>query len=176
MSKIMAIAAHPGDALFSMGAIVAQHIHAGGSGEFLNLTAGERGHPSIPPDKYGGMQCEAMEKAATALDAETQFLRYRDAEIPRSEEASQAISDVIRGRKPDIIVTHWKGSWHKDHRNTFHLVQDAVFYAALDQPTHAVQRTYFAENWEDATDFQPDVLLDVSAVFDRWMDACALFP
>ena len=36
-STIMAIAGHPGDALFTMGATVAQHIHNGGSGVFVSL-------------------------------------------------------------------------------------------------------------------------------------------
>lgn len=181
MSRIMAIAAHPGDALFSMGAIVAQHIHSGGQGIFVSLSLGERGHPTISAEEYGAMQRDATENAAEALGAGTVFLSYRDAEIPRSEEASLAVCDVIRKHRPDIIVTHWSGSWHKDHRNTFHVVADASFYAALgslerEHPAHEVRRTYYAENWEDATDFQPDFLIDVSAVFHRWLEACALFP
>lgn len=42
-STILAIAAHPGDAVFTMGATVAQHIHNGGNGVFLSLSLGERG-------------------------------------------------------------------------------------------------------------------------------------
>jgi len=34
----MAIAAHPGDGMFTMGAAVAQHVHDGGKGIFLSLS------------------------------------------------------------------------------------------------------------------------------------------
>lgn len=43
---LMAIAAHPGDALFTMGLPVARQVSTGGHGIFLNLTTanGETGH------------------------------------------------------------------------------------------------------------------------------------
>src|SRR5260370_19252370 len=76
MAKIMAIAAHPGDALFTMGATVAQHIHNGGQGVFLNPTLGEKGDRTIPPTEYGEMQRVATEKAAKLLGAGAVFLPY----------------------------------------------------------------------------------------------------
>jgi N-acetylglucosamine malate deacetylase 1 len=180
-TKIMAIAAHPGDALFTMGAAVAQHIHRGGSGVLASLTLGEKGHPRIPPDEYGRMQRAAMEKAAGLLGAEAVLLPYPDAEIPLNEEVTLAVCDLIREQRPQIVITHWKGSWHKDHRRTFEIVRDAIFYAELaamtrERPAHKVAKLFFAENWEDAEDYQPDVFLDIGAVYEKWMEACALFP
>jgi LmbE family N-acetylglucosaminyl deacetylase len=180
-TKIMAIAAHPGDALFTMGAAVAMQIHSGGSGVFLNLSLGERGHQSIGPAEYGEMQRAATQKAANLLDAEAEFLSYSDAEIPYNDEAVLAVCDAIRKHRPQIVITHWKGSWHKDHRNTFEIVQDAIFYAALPsfsrpQEAHAVERVFFAENWEDEKGFEADTFLDITPVFEKWMQACALFP
>ncbi len=180
-SSIMAIAAHPGDALFSMGATVAQEIARGGRGVFLSLSLGERGHKTIPPREYGAMQRAATEKAAKMLGAEAAFLTYPDGEIPMNDEASLAVADRIREFKPAILVTHWSGSWHKDHQNCHGLVRDAVFFAGLDAvsralPAHSVSGLYFAENWEDMANFQPDTFLDVSDVYDRWLEACAEFP
>jgi LmbE family N-acetylglucosaminyl deacetylase len=180
-TKILAIAAHPGDALFTMGATVAQHIHNGGRGAFLSLTRGEKGHRTIAPKEYGEMQRTATEKAARLLGAEATFLTYPDAEIPVNDEASFAVCDVIRHEKPGIIVTHWSGSWHKDHQNTFLVVRDAIFYAGLDAmprklPAHNVAKLFFADNWEDATNYQPDTFLDITTVYEKWAESCALFP
>jgi LmbE family N-acetylglucosaminyl deacetylase len=177
----MAIAAHPGDALFTMGATVAQHIHNGGSGVFLSLSLGEKGHRTIAPKEYGEMQRTATEKAAKILGAGAVFLTYPDAEIPATDAASLAVCDVIREHKPEIVVTHWSGSWHKDHQNTFMIVRDAVFYAALAAmkralPAHSVRKLFFADNWEDATNYQPDVFLDITPVYEKWIEACAVFP
>lgn len=180
-STILAVAAHPGDALFTMGSAVAQHIASGGRGVFLSLSLGERGHPTMPPKDYGEMQRAATEKAAKMLGAETAFLSYPDAEVPLSDEASLAVCDLIRRLKPGIIITHWNGSWHKDHQNCHAIVRDAVFYAGLaalsrELAAHIVSKLFFAENWEDMTGFQADTYLDVSAVYDRWIEACAQFP
>ena len=177
----MAIAAHPGDALFTMGAAVAQHIHDGGSGVFLSLSLGEKGHRTIPPAQYGGMQREATAKAAKLLGAQTEFLTYPDAEVPSGDAIAFKVCDLIRKHKPRVVVTHWSGSWHKDHQNTFLVVRDAVFYAGLaalqrDLPAHSSGKLLFADNWEDAAGFQPDTYLDITPVYQPWGEACAMFP
>jgi LmbE family N-acetylglucosaminyl deacetylase len=180
-STILAIAAHPGDGFFTMGAAVAQHVHDGGHGVFLSLSLGERGHPSLAPEAYGALQRAASEKAAKILGAETAFLSYPDAEVPFSDEASLAVCDLIRRFLPSIVVTHWSGSWHKDHQNCHGVARDAVFYAGLPAlprplPSHRVEKLFFAENWEDMTGFQADTYLDVSPIYERWVEACAQFP
>jgi LmbE family N-acetylglucosaminyl deacetylase len=123
-SKILAIAAQPGDAFLTMGATVDQHIHNGGAGAFLSLSLGEKGHRPSAPKEYGQMQRPAAEKAAKHLGVEPLFLNYPDGEIPANDEANFAVCDVIRRQKPEIIITHWSGSWHKDHQNTFLVVRD----------------------------------------------------
>ena len=180
-SSILAIAAHPGDALFTMGATVAQHIHQGGEGAFLSLSLGERGHKTIPPRQYGEMQRVATEKAAKMLGAKAEFLTYPDAEVPLNDEASLAVCDVIRKNKPAIVVTHWSGSWHKDHQNCHGVVRDAIFYAGLaaierKERAHNAGKLFYAENWEDIASFQPDTYLDISPVYEKWLEACGQFP
>lgn len=180
--KIMAIAAHPGDGLFTMGAALAQQIHRGGSGVFLSLSLGEKGAPkNIPLKQYGELQRFATEKAARLIGAEAVFLTYPDAEIPFNDEITLAVCDVIREKKPDIVITHWNGSWHKDHQNCHIIVRDAMFYAELGTierklPPHSVKRVYYAENWEDATNFQPDLYVDITPVYEKWLEACDFYP
>jgi LmbE family N-acetylglucosaminyl deacetylase len=180
--KIMAIAAHPGDGLFTMGAALAQQISRGGSGVLLSLSLGERGAPKdIPVLRYGEMQRTATEQATRLLGTETIFLTYPDAEIPFNEESTLAVCDVIREQKPDVIVTHWSGSWHKDHLNCHLIVRDAVFYAGLEtlvrsRPAHSVSKIFYADNWEDTTNFVPDTYLDVETVYQKWMQACDFYP
>jgi LmbE family N-acetylglucosaminyl deacetylase len=181
MANIMAVAAHPGDGMFTMGAAVAKQVHDGGHGVFVSMSLGEKGHPRIPGREYGEMQRKAMQDAAKLLGAEALFLPYGDAEVPANQDAAFSVCDIIREHKPDIMITHWHGSWHKDHQNTYLVVRDAVFYAGLaamsrSNPAHAVRKLFFAENWEDETGFQADTYLNVTSVFDNWVKACALFP
>jgi len=115
------------------------------------------------------------------MGAKSLFLTYPDGEIPVNEEAKFAVCDVIRECKPSTIVTHWKGSWHKDHRACYDIVQDAVFYAGLPAitrklPAHNVGMIYYANNWEDAEGFAADTFLEITPVYQEWIDACAMFP
>jgi N-acetylglucosamine malate deacetylase 1 len=181
LSNVMAIAAHPGDAFFAMGAPVAVATHSKGQGYFLSLSLGERGSAKIPPQQYGVLQEQASEKAAASLGAKALFLHYPDGEIPVNDEAKFAVCDFIRECKPSAIVTHWKGSWHKDHRACYEIVEDAIFYAGLPaiarkEPAHTVKKLYFASNWEDAVSFTADTYLEITPVFDAWLNACGAFP
>jgi LmbE family N-acetylglucosaminyl deacetylase len=180
--RILAVAAHPGDGMFTMGALLAQQIDLGGTGALLSLSLGEKGAPkTITVQEYGEMQRTATLKATRLLKADALFLDYRDAEIPFSEESSLRVSDVIREQKPDILITHWSGSWHKDHQNCNLIVRDAIFYAGLatlerNRPAHSVSKVFYAENWEDATNFVPDTYVHIEAVYEKWAQACDFYP
>jgi LmbE family N-acetylglucosaminyl deacetylase len=127
------------------------------------------------------MQRTATEKATRLLGAEALFLAYPDAEIPFNAESALAVCDVIREHKPDVVVTHWSGSWHKDHQNCHLIVRDAVFYAALQtlvrsHPAHSVSKVFYADNWEDDTNFVPDTYLNIEAIYEKWLQACDFYP
>jgi LmbE family N-acetylglucosaminyl deacetylase len=181
-TTLMAIASHPGDALFTMGAAVALHIRNGGKGVFVSLTLGEKGAPAdVSVERYGEMQRAASEKAAGLLGATFELLTYPDAELPFEDRAALEICDLIRRHRPAAVITHWSGSWHKDHLNCHMLVRDAVFYAALrtlvrSHPPHSAGKLFYAENWEDADSFKPDTYLDITPVADRWLEACEAYP
>jgi len=180
--KLMVIAAHPGDGIFTMGAVLAQQIERGGSGVLVSLSLGENGAPkSIPVLEYGRMQRTATANATRLLGAEALFFDYPDAQIPFNQESSLRVCDAIRECQPEIVVTHWSGSWHKDHQNCYLIVRDALFYAVLEtlvrsRPAHAVSKIFYAENWEDATNFVPDTYIDIEPVYEKWLQACDFYP
>ncbi len=77
-------------------------------------------------------------------------------------------------QKHRILITHWKGSIHKDHEATYQIVQDAIFYAALPSikrklPAHGCYTQFFAENWEDPHDFEVDTYVDITESYDQWI-------
>ena len=62
-SYIMAIAAHPGDAFFAVGAGVALQVHLGDQGVFLSLRLGERGSAKIAPAEHASLQQQSGVRA-----------------------------------------------------------------------------------------------------------------
>lgn len=175
MSKIMVIGAHAGDAENMAGAVVLRHTRAGHSATILHMTLGEAGHPHLTPAQYAEQRKREVEESARLMGAKAMWLMYRDGELPVDDEIKFQLCDLIRKEKPDVILTHWKGSFHKDHSATHEIVQDAIFYAALPaveraDPAHRVRQIYFPENWEDMDGWRADIYLDTSDVWEGYLN------
>lgn len=174
--KIMVVGAHAGDAEIMAGAVVAKYTQAGHEAVLVHMTPGEKGHSGMEPEKYALQKKEEGQKAAEVLGAKAIFLPYKDAELPLNDEVKYQLADTIRAEKPDTIITHWQGSIHKDHTNTYHIVQDAIFYAALptikrELPAHGCYNQLFAENWEDPRGFEIDTYINITDSYDLWLKA-----
>lgn len=174
---ILAIGAHIGDAELTAGALLATCAVQGGRAVTLALTAGEKGAPAgADVAQYRRSKIREAQAFAAELGGEAIVLDYADGLLPDNDEVRFAVCDVIRRVKPDIIVTHYKNSMHKDHMACHRIVVDAWFYAAIagfqrEEPRHFARRLYFAENWEDAEGFKPYVYLDVSEGYQLWEKA-----
>lgn len=179
--KILAIGAHAADMELTAGMTMAKYIRAGGAGTFLHLTAGERGHPTKSAAEYREQKRDEAARAAAALGAGMHMFDYADGELPYNDDVAFRVADVIRSEKPDIIITHWKNSMHKDHARTYQIVQDAVFYAALRTierplPRHGIRALYYADNWEDQPGFVPDVVVAIDdESFEAWRQCCSAY-
>lgn len=109
------------------------------------------------------------------MGAKAIWLDYAGGFLPTSQEVVLEVCDLIRAERPTALLTHWKGSFHKDHVATYEIVQEALFYAGLPSvkrkdPSHRVQNLYYPENWEDMDVWRSDVYLDVSDIWDRYLE------
>jgi len=175
MNKLMVIGAHAGDAENMAAATVLKHTRAGHGATILHMTLGEAGHPTLPPTVYAEQRQREVEESARLMGAKAIWLPYRDGELPINDEIKFQVCDLIRQEQPTVILTHWKGSLHKDHTATHEIVRDAIFYAALPAiqralPPHRVRGVYYPENWEDMDGWRADVYLDVSDVWQEYLN------
>jgi len=173
---IMVVGAHAADAEIMGGAAVLTHVAAGWRAVLVHATLGEKGNPKLVAEEYAQVKAQEAQAAARILGAECVILPYKDGELPVNEEAQWHIADAIRAYRPTVILTHWKGSLHRDHRNTHTNVMESLFFAGLKafqraHPAHYPSRVYYAENWEDEEGFVPEIYLDVTDVFDRYIEA-----
>lgn len=177
---IMVIGAHAADAELMGGAAVLAHHQLGWKSVLVHMTLGEKGGRTVSPQDYAVIKRDQAEKAAAVLGSEVEFLPYLDGELPVNEEVQWRIADLIRKYKPNVILTHWNGSIHVDHTNTFENVLASLFFAGLrtferEFDAHWVNAIYFAENWEDEENYVPDTYLDVSEVWDTYQQAAACY-
>jgi N-acetylglucosamine malate deacetylase 1 len=180
-SHILAIGGHAGDMDLTAGAVIAKYTQAGHKATFLHLTTGEKGHPRLSPEEYAQQKVAEAKQFAEIVGADVRFLPYKDAELPVNETIKYEVADIIRELKPDIIITHWKNSMHKDHTNTSLIVEDARFYAGLktikrEFPAHFAAKIYYADNWEDPYDFEPEVFIDITdSAYETWVKAIQVY-
>jgi len=168
--------AHIGDAEVTCGGLICKYTASGHRATIVHLTPGEKGHPHLSPEEYRRQKINEAETSAKIMGADVIVLNHKDGELPNNEEVKLEVCDLIRELKPDIVVTHWQGSFHKDHRNCHHVVTEGAFYAALPgikrkKSSHTIKLLYFAENWEDPYNYQPDIWIDISQVYENWQKA-----
>lgn len=174
---IMAIGGHIGDMELTAGGVLAKHSLSGDKIITVALTAGEKGNPpNMTPEEYRIQKVEEANKFALMLKGEAVVLKYKDGELPDNDEVRYEVCDLIRKYKPNILITHWKNSIHKDHALTHRIVVDAQFYAGVsgfqrENPAHYAAGPYFAENWEDPTDFKPYIYIDITEGYELWKKA-----
>lgn len=175
---IMAIGGHVGDAELTCGGVLATYALKGYKIITVALTGGERGNPPhLTVEEYRKQKEEEARRFAEHLGGEAIVFPYVDGELPDNEEVRFALCDLIRKYRPEAIMTHWKNSMHKDHELTYKIVKDAQFYAGLpgivrEDKAYYAKGPYYAQNWEDATDFKPYVYAKVSPEgFELWQKA-----
>lgn len=172
--KIMVIGAHAGDAEVMAGATVLKHTRAGHQAVIVHMTLGEAGHPTLSPAVYAEQRRQEVQASGALMGASVITLPYPDGGLPCDETVKFQVCDLIRQEKPTVILTHWKGSMHKDHIATYNIVQDAIFYAALpaierELPAHWIRGLYFPENWEDMDGWRADIYLDATDIWDDYL-------
>jgi len=177
---ILAFGAHAADIEFSCGAVIAKHTQRGDRVTLVHLTLGEAGHPHMSAHDYAEQKKVECQQAAEVLGAEVRWLPYADAALPATPEVELAICDLIREFKPRIVLTHWRGSFHRDHLLSHHLVMRGLALARSAScgrplPPHTVQSVFFPENWEDPQDFRPEVYIDVSGSYDTWLKGASKY-
>lgn len=178
--RILVVGAHAFDAEMIAGPLAFVASSRGAEVTFLHLTMGEQGHRCLSTSLYAAQKKLEATAAAERLGAKWLGLDHPDAFLPNDEALALQVCDVIRKLKPNVIITHWHGSWHKDHRAASEATKTGVFYASLptldrELPAHSPSLLLFGENWEDDENFEPTYLVDVSAGFDAWRDAASAY-
>jgi LmbE family N-acetylglucosaminyl deacetylase len=174
--------AHAGDMINTSAGTIANYAQAGHRVTLVALNPGEKGYAfyeglEITAEQYRQGKIDMWESAGEILGvSDVRTLKWKDAETPYNDEVTNTCCDIIREVQADIVVTHWKGSFHKDHVNTYKNVMDAVFLAGLPgyergYPAYRVKHVYFTDNWEDWEDYEPDIYVDITDVIDLKLKA-----
>ena len=112
------------------------------------------------------------------LGATTEVLDIHDGELLPTLENRRTITRLIRDWKADLVLSHRPNDYHPDHRYTGVLVQDAAYMVTVpgfcpDSPALSNNPAffYYPDRFQKPNPFKPDVVVDISAVMERKLDA-----
>lgn len=173
---VMSIGAHALDAELMGGPAAIKYTKEGHKATFVHITRGERGNKKKSPEEYGKQLEEEMPKVAEAMGGKSYWMGYLAGKLPSTEEIQMDLCKLLRKEKPNIIITHWRGSLHPRHVMTHDVVLEAIKMAAnkeieTNQETHLVDYVYFGENCEDLNGFIPQIYIEIEDIFNQWFKA-----
>lgn len=162
---VLAIGAHPDDVELGCGGTLARLAREGHRVGILHLTRGEAGTRGTAEERLA-----EAERAAAALGAvELAFLECGDGHLRHGEAEEDAVIEVLRTWRPEIVLAPAPQDRHPDHGRGFQLVEDACFYSGLANRAPgkggAAHRPGAVFSFMQHNLFPPSFIVDVS---DTW--------
>lgn len=169
MVDVLAIAAHPDDVEQTCGGTLMRMAEMGYTTGVLDLTAGDMGTRGSPE-----LRIEEAEKAARVMGLDWRGnLKFPDARLENSLAGRMTIACEIRQQKPRVVILpYWEGR-HPDHYRTSELGYEACFLAGLKKmdPYSEPHRPFKILYSSLYANVKPSFIVDISAYFDRRMEA-----
>lgn len=170
---VLAIGSHPDDVELGCGGTLALLARQGRKVGILHLTRGERGTRGTPE-----LRQREAERAAEALGAaELGFLDCGDGAFRAGEPEEDALIEVLRRRRPELVLGPAPRDRHPDHQRAHELVAAACFYAGLANrgPGGPPHRPAAVFSYMQHDPFDPTFIVDVSSVWDRKLESLAAY-
>ncbi|MBQ9768806.1 MAG: PIG-L family deacetylase [Clostridia bacterium] len=170
--KVLMIGAHQDDNEFRCGGLAAKLVKKGHDVRFLSLCNGCGGHHILSPEETTATRAKESAAVAKLLGVTYDVWDIDDCSIEPDLETRRRLIRYIRKYSPDVIITHRQNDYHADHRAAGILMQDASYMLIVphecpDVPamTDTPVILYNEDQFKNPP-FTPDVLVDVTDVFD----------
>ena len=144
--RAVAVFAHPDDAEFSCGGLLALLCKRGWELTLIVTTSGNKGtkDPTVTPQQLAGEREGEQREAQRIMGAhEPIFLGYPDGYVRNDEELRGTLVTWVRRLRPELVIT-WDGFRpgfnHTDHRATGQATYDALYPAADDHLYYLVDK------------------------------------
>ncbi len=159
---VLAIGAHPDDVELGCGATLALLAGRGRRVGIAHLTRGEAGTRGTVDERR-----REAEQAASALGAVAlEFLDCGDGGLRTGEAEEDAVIDLLRRLRPELVLGPPRVDRHPDHGRAGRLVEAACFYAGLaSRGAGAPHRPAALWSYMGHDSFEPDLVVDVGSAW-----------
>ena len=179
--NVLAIGCHPDDLEIACSGTLRKYVEQGADVYMCHIANGDQGHVVIEPEPLAAMRAEEARRAAMFLGAKEIFsIGISDMQVNCHDQAQiDAVADVVRFTKPDVIITHNDADYMQDHVEASHLATNGAFMSGL--PHRSVNYpafqsfipTFFMDTLA-GVDFNPSHYVDISGQIEMKLQALAM--
>jgi 4-oxalomesaconate hydratase len=183
--SVVVVSAHAADFVWRAGGAIALYAERGFTVRVLCLSFGERGEsqgawkePGMTTERVKEIRRVESSRAAEILGAAIHFFDSGDYPLRPSEETLNGLVAQLRALQPSFILTHaYHDPYNPDHPTANQVTLQARTYAqALGHPApgpalDAPPVFLFEPHQPELCEFKPQVLLDVTSVWERKLEA-----
>ena len=167
--KVLAVGCHPDDLEIACGGTLRKYVEQGADVYMCHVANGNMGHVKIMPEPLAVMRAGESEKSGGIIGAKKVYnIDVGDLNVTHYDESVvNALADIIRQTKPDVIITHNDVDYMQDHVETSKLAFNASFVATIAhrsknfRPLSSLVPIYFMDTLA-GVDFIPSHYVDIS--------------
>jgi 4-oxalomesaconate hydratase len=182
--SVLVVSAHAADFVWRAGGAMALYASRGHPVTLVCLSYGERGESArywregLALDEIKKARHEEAARAAAVLGAELVAFDVGDYPILETPELRERLAAVYRDVQPTIVLTHTsEDPWNFDHATASRLAKEARIMAqapGFDPDSEVIGAPpvfMFEPHQSEYCGFMPDVLLDITEVWDKKLEA-----
>ncbi len=175
---LLVVGAHPDDAEITAGGFAALTAARGGRVLHVAMTNGDKGHQIIGGGPLARKRRDEARAAARAVGADSIVLDNHDGELLPTLENRYALIRIMREFRPDLVLLPRTNDYHPDHRNTAHIVQDALYMVRVPNVcpltphlTADPVAMYVSDAFRKPYPFEADAIVDIDSVVEQKLTA-----
>src|SRR6202171_2946196 len=176
--RILILGAHPDDADLKAGGTASKWRRLGCEVKLVSVTDGRSGHQTQHGPALAERRRAEARAAGAVIGAAYDLLDHPDGALMPTLEARYTLIRLIRGFRPDLVLTHRPNDYHPDHRYTSVLVQDAAYMITVpffNPDVPALKKNpvflYASDRFQRPNPFRADVAVDIDDVIEPTLDA-----
>lgn len=177
----LVVVAHTGDFVWRAGGAIALHVDRGWRMTIVCFSFGERGEsakmwrePGMTLEKVKAARRAEAEKASEILGGDIEFFDLGDYPLRIDDESFFRLVDIYRTLRPEFVLTHSREDpYNFDHPRANRIAEEARVVAQAhghkpEQKVLGAPPVYlFEPHQTEQSGWKPDMILDISEVFDR---------
>ena len=131
--RVLAVGCHPDDLEIACAGTLRKYVEQGAEVYMCHVANGDQGHVVIEPQELAAMRTIEAENAGKIIGAKEVFnLNVSDLQVNSHDlNVMDAMADIVRFTRPDVIITHNDDDYMLDHKETSIIATNGSFCSGI---------------------------------------------